>query len=58
MITSLVGITAFFHQAQRLGPRVMRYLNLASITILVIFVGLLLRRGLFLLFARLREAPG
>ncbi len=47
MISSLVGIAALFHQAQRLGPRVVRYLSLASITILVIFVGLLLRRGLF-----------
>jgi len=46
MIASLVGIAAFFHQAQRLGPRVVRLLTLASILILVVFGGVLLKRGL------------
>ncbi len=46
MISSLVGIAALFHQAQRLGLCVVRYLSLASITILVIFGGVLLKRGL------------
>jgi len=47
MISGMVGITALFHQAQRLGPRVVRLLTLASIIILVIFGGVLLKRGLF-----------
>lgn len=47
MIASLVGIAALFHQAQRLGPRVVRLLTLASIIILVVFGGVLLKRGLF-----------
>lgn len=47
MITSLVCIAALFHQAQRLGPRMVRLLSLASILILVLFGGVLLRRGLF-----------
>jgi L-lysine exporter family protein LysE/ArgO len=46
MISSLVGIAALFHQAQRLGPRMVRLLTLASIIILVIFGGVLLKRGL------------
>jgi threonine/homoserine/homoserine lactone efflux protein len=46
MITGLVGIAALFHQARRLGPRVVRTLSLASILILVVFGGVLLKRGL------------
>jgi threonine/homoserine/homoserine lactone efflux protein len=46
MITSLVGIAAFFHQARRLGPRVVHSLTLASIVIMVIFGGLLLVQGI------------
>lgn len=46
MITSLLGIVLLFHQAQRLGPRIIRLLTLASILILVAFGGLLLRQSL------------
>jgi hypothetical protein len=46
MIGGMVGVTALFHQAQRLGPRVVRLLTLVSILILVLFGGLLLKRGL------------
>jgi threonine/homoserine/homoserine lactone efflux protein len=47
--TALVGgmlvIAALFHQARRLGPRVVRTLTLVSIIVLTLFGGLLLYRG-------------
>jgi hypothetical protein len=46
MITGLVGIAALFHQARRLGPRVVRTLTLVSILILAVFGGVLLKQGL------------
>ena len=45
-IGSMVGMVALFHQARRLGPRVVRILTQASIAILVLFGLLLIRRGL------------
>jgi threonine/homoserine/homoserine lactone efflux protein len=45
-ITGLLGLAWIFHQARRLGPRVVRALLLASILILVIFGILLLRQGI------------
>lgn len=43
-IGGMLGIVLLFHQARRLGPRVVRLLSQMSVAILVIF-GLLLLRG-------------
>jgi len=45
-IGGLVGLVALFHQARRLGPRVLRALLLVSIVILVVFGGVLLNQGI------------
>jgi threonine/homoserine/homoserine lactone efflux protein len=44
LIGGMLGIAALFHQARRLGPRVVRGLTLGSIVILVIF-GIVLVKG-------------
>ncbi len=46
MITSLLGIILLFHQARRLGPKIIRALTLFSIVILVVFGALLLKHSL------------
>lgn len=45
-IGGMLVIAAVFHQARRLGPRIVRGLLLISIGILVIFGSLLIQRGL------------
>ena len=47
LIGGFLGIAALFHQARRLGPRVVRTLSLASILILVVFGIVLLKRGIW-----------
>jgi threonine/homoserine/homoserine lactone efflux protein len=47
LIGGFLGIAALFHQARRLGPRVVRALSLASILILVAFGIILLKRGIW-----------
>ncbi len=46
MILSLLAIAFLFSQVRRLGPRVVRAMILLSAIILVIFSGLLLKRGI------------
>ena len=46
-IGGLLGLVGLFHQARRLGPRVVRALLLVSIVILVVFGVGLLRKGLW-----------
>ena len=46
MIGSLLALVALFHQARRLGPRIVRGLVLVSIVILVAFGGLLFGQSL------------
>lgn len=46
MITSLICISAVFHQVQRLGPRVVRYLTLGSILVMTVFGVVLLVQGI------------
>lgn len=46
MIGGSLALAALFHQAQRLGPRIVRALLLGSILILVVFAGLLIRNGI------------
>jgi hypothetical protein len=46
LLTDFLKLIKRIHQAQRLGPRVVRYLTLASIIILVVFGGVLLKQGL------------
>jgi threonine/homoserine/homoserine lactone efflux protein len=45
-VGGLLGLVGLFHQARRLGPRVVRALLLVSILILVVFAAGLLREGL------------
>jgi threonine/homoserine/homoserine lactone efflux protein len=45
-VGGMLGIVALFHQARRLGPKVVRALTLLSIIILLIFGGLLILKGL------------
>ncbi|MBI3362986.1 MAG: LysE family transporter [Chloroflexi bacterium] len=45
MIATLLMVAGLFHQARRLGPMVVRGMLLASIVILVVFAGILLRQG-------------
>lgn len=44
-IAAMLAMVGLFHQARRLGTRVVRTLLLASIVILVIFAGVLLSNG-------------
>jgi threonine/homoserine/homoserine lactone efflux protein len=46
-ICGLLSLAGLFHQARRMGPRVVRVLLLASIAILVVFGALLLKQGLW-----------
>ena len=39
--------TVFFHQTRRLGPKIVRTIQLISIIILVIFGGILIKQGIF-----------
>jgi len=45
LVGGMLAIAGLFHQARRLGPRVVRALTLVSIIVLVLFGGLLLYRG-------------
>jgi threonine/homoserine/homoserine lactone efflux protein len=47
LIGGFLGIAALFHQARRLGPRVVRSLSLVSILILFVFGIMLLKRGIW-----------
>jgi threonine/homoserine/homoserine lactone efflux protein len=47
LIGGFLGIAALFHQARRLGPRVVRALSLVSILILFVFGIMLLKRGIW-----------
>jgi len=47
LIGGFLCIAALFHQARRLGPRVVRALSLVSILILLIFGIILLKRGIW-----------
>jgi len=44
-VGGLLGLVGLFHQARRLGPRVVRALLLVSIGVLVVFAGALLRQA-------------
>jgi threonine/homoserine/homoserine lactone efflux protein len=46
MVLSLIGIVVIFHQARRLGPRVVHILLLISIVVLIIFGLILFRQGI------------
>jgi len=46
MVGALLTLIGLFHQARRLGPRVVRALLLASIVILIVFGGVLIGQGL------------
>jgi threonine/homoserine/homoserine lactone efflux protein len=43
---TMIVLIALFHQTRRLGPRVVRSIQLASILILVIFGGILIKEGI------------
>ncbi len=47
MILSLMGIVLIFHQARRLGPRVVHILLLVSLVVLIIFGMILLKQGIW-----------
>ena len=44
---TMIGFIAIFHLTRRLGPRVVRGIQLVSILIMVVFGGILLREGIF-----------
>jgi threonine/homoserine/homoserine lactone efflux protein len=44
---TMLGFITIFHQTRRLGPGVVRGIQMASIIILVIFGGILIKEGLF-----------
>jgi len=46
MLTMIIFI-ALFHQTRRLGPKIVRAIQLISILILVIFGGILIKEGIF-----------
>jgi threonine/homoserine/homoserine lactone efflux protein len=46
-LITMIAIIVLFHQTQRLGPTIVRAVQLASVIILVIFGGILLREGIF-----------
>jgi threonine/homoserine/homoserine lactone efflux protein len=43
---TMIGFIALFHQTRRLGPRVIRSIQLVSILILVTFGGILIKEGI------------
>ena len=47
MILSLMGIVLIFHQARRLGPRVVHIMLLVSLVVLIIFGMILLKQGIW-----------
>jgi len=44
---TMVFFIILFHQTRRLGPRVVRFIQLVSILILVLFGGILIKEGIF-----------